>query len=179
MRAPRPAETRLVDQLVNAAFADSGSTVTNLVQQMRSLWRTDRGFELIASTSEGEVLGHIGFSRGYLDAPERLHHVLVLSPLAVQPSSQGRGIGSTLVRTGLQEATERGFDLVFLEGEPGFYPRLGFVPGGAAGFRKPSVRIPDAAFMVRHLTPVAESLSGTLIYPEIFWETDTVGLRDA
>lgn len=179
IRAPLPAESRLVDEVVSVAFADSGATVKELVQRMRGLWRSDRGFELVAVDSDGGVLGHIGFSRGYLDAPQRLHHVLVLSPLAVQPSAQGRGIGSALVRAGLQEAARRGFDLVFLEGEPGFYPRLGFVPGIAAGFQKPSTRIPDAAFMVRLLNPAAAELSGPLIYPEIFWETDTVGLRDA
>lgn len=178
IRAPRPAESGLVDEVVSAAFADSGSTVKELVEGMRGLWRSDRGFELVAVSSDGEVLGHIGFSRGYLDAPERLHHVLVLSPLAVRPSAQGRGIGSALVQAGLQEAAKRGFDLVFLEGEPGFYPRLGFVSGSAAGFQKPSIRIPDAAFMVRLLNPAAAALSGALIYPEIFWETDTVGLRD-
>jgi hypothetical protein len=34
---------------------------------------------------------------------------------------------------------------VFLEGSAGYYPRFGFEPGEPLGFRKPSLRIPDAA----------------------------------
>jgi hypothetical protein len=34
----------------------------------------------------------------------------------------------------------------------------------------------DDAFMVARLDPHA-AVSGALVYPEAFWETDTVGLR--
>ena len=136
-----------------------------------------RGFRTLSSVG-GEVVGHVGFTRGYLDSPDRLRHVLVLSPLAVRPNSQRRGVGSALVLAGVEEAARQGFQLVFLEGSPLFYSRLGFVAGGEAGFVKPSVRIPDPAFQVRHLTPEASDLTGALIYPEVFWETDTVGLRE-
>jgi hypothetical protein len=52
--------------------------------------------------------------------------------------------------------SERDVPLVFLEGAPGYYSRFGFEPGAAHGFRKPSLRIPDAAFQVLRL-PTYES----------------------
>ncbi|WP_394940609.1 GNAT family N-acetyltransferase [Psychromicrobium sp. YIM B11713] len=182
IRPPVAREYQEISELVSEAFGESGDDVAALVEKLRELWTAERGFELVASSlnekSQPRVLGHIGFTRGYLDAPEKLHHVLVLSPLAVRPDTQGKSIGSALVRRGLELAAQLGFSLVFLEGAPSFYPRLGFVPGAEAGFVKPSARIPDPAFLVHHLSPEAKSLSGALIYPEVFWETDSVGLRD-
>jgi putative acetyltransferase len=46
------------------------------------------------------------------------------------------------------------------------------------GFRKPSLRIPDAAFQVYRLPSAEAWMSGTLVYPDVFWERDCVGLRD-
>jgi putative acetyltransferase len=66
---------------------------------------------------------------------------------------------------------------VFLEGEPSYYSRLGFETAAAQGFRKPSLRIPDAAFHVVKLEAYEPWMTGTLVYSEPFWECDAVGLR--
>jgi putative acetyltransferase len=55
--------------------------------------------------------------------------------------------------------------------------RFGFSPGGALGFRKPSLRIPDDAFMALPLPSYEPWMSGTLVYSQVFWEYDAVGLR--
>jgi putative acetyltransferase len=46
------------------------------------------------------------------------------------------------------------------------------------GFRKPSLRTPDAAFQVLRLAAYEPWMTGTLIYAEPFWRHDAVGLRD-
>jgi putative acetyltransferase len=104
--------------------------------------------------------------------------VLVLSPLAVRPDVQRRGIGSALVRFGLEQVGTRPEPAVFLEGSPRYYPRFGFVPGGELGFRKPSLRIPDPAFQVVTRPSYESWMTGTLVYAEAFWRNDCVGLRD-
>jgi putative acetyltransferase len=58
------------------------------------------------------------------------------------------------------------------------YSRLGFVPGADLGFRKPSLRIPDAAFQVARLGTYQPWMTGTLVYAAPFWDHDAVGLRD-
>jgi putative acetyltransferase len=68
--------------------------------------------------------------------------------------------------------------LVFLEGDPRYYSRFGFLPGGDHGFRKPSLRIPDAAFQFIGLPRHEPWMTGTLVYSDPFWRHDAVGLRD-
>lgn len=97
---------------------------------------------------------------------------------AVMPELHKRGIGSALVRHGLGVLAERAVPLVFLEGDPGYYSRFGFAPGGGLGFRKPSLRIPDGAFQVIRFPGHEPWMTGTLVYAEPFWRHDAVGLRD-
>ena len=157
------------------AFGASGARVAALVDALRS---DDPGALGLVAELAGEVVGHVMFSRSLLDAPRRLVAVQVLSPLGVRPDHQRRGIGGALVRHGLQLLGDRGVPLVFVEGDPRYYARLGFTPGGARGFRKPSLRIPDDAFQVAALTAYEPWMTGTLVYSATFWVHDSVGLRD-
>ena len=102
----------------------------------------------------------------------------VLSPLAVVPARQHLGIGSRLVRHGLDALVARGDPLVFLEGAPGYYGRFGFERASERGFSSPSLRIPDAAFQVLGLPSYEAWMTGTLVYADPFWRHDCVGLRD-
>ena len=101
----------------------------------------------------------------------------MLSPIGVLPARQRQGVGTALIRRGLELLTERDVPLVFLEGAPAYYSRFGFEPGAAHGFRKPSLRIPDAAFQVLRLPAYEPWMTGTLVYSEAFWTHDAVGLR--
>jgi putative acetyltransferase len=67
---------------------------------------------------------------------------------------------------------------VFLEGSPRYYPRFGFRPAGDLGFRRPSLRIPQPAFQVVLRPSYEPWMTGTLVYPEVFWALDCVGLRE-
>ncbi len=160
-----------------AAFGDHGKVVAELVGGLRHSLTADEGLSLVAE-QEGDVVGHVMFTRSLLDAPRRLVDVQVLSPVAVLPHRQGTGIGSALVRRGLKVMTERSVPVVFLEGSPGYYARFGFRAGAEQGFRKPSLRIPDAAFQALRLAAYEPWMSGTLVYSETFWQHDAVGLRE-
>jgi putative acetyltransferase len=117
------------------------------------------------------------FTQSLLDAPRELVPVQVLSPVGVLPAFQGRGIGSALIRHGLELLAARPCPVVFLEGSPRYYPRFGFEPGGDLGFRKPSLRIPDRAFQALRLPAYEPWMTGTLVYDAAFWRHDCVGLR--
>jgi putative acetyltransferase len=174
-RPERPDEVEAVDAMVIAAFGED--KLRGLLRDLRGSDAWIDGLSFVAEL-DGEIVGHVLFTRSLLDAPSRLVDVLVLSPLAVRTDVQGRGIGSALVRYALAEVRERPEPLVFLEGSPRYYPRFGFVPGGELGFRKPSLRIPDPAFQVVTQPTYEPWMTGTLVYAEAFWRNDSVGLRE-
>jgi putative acetyltransferase len=130
------------------------------------------------ATAGERVVGHVLLSGCRLDAPCRLVDVLSLSPLGVLPSHQSQGIGTRLIEHALAAADDLGVPLVFLEGSPRYYGQRGFERASAAGFRSPSLRIPDAAFQVARLSSHEPWMTGTFVYSETFWALDCVGLRD-
>jgi putative acetyltransferase len=177
LREELPGDQESVREIHQRAFGDQGLVVADLVDTLRETITPMGGLSLVAG-HDGQVVGHAMFTRSLLDAPRRLVEVQVLSPLAVMPGYHRRGIGSALVQQGLKTLAERGVPLVFLEGDPGYYSRFGFAPGGDLGFRKPSLRIPDGGFQVIRLPAYEPWMTGTLVYAEPFWRYDLVGLRD-
>jgi putative acetyltransferase len=177
LREERPDDAGAVRHVHLRAFGDHGEVVADLVDTLRHGISSGGGFALVAEVA-GQVVGHVMVTRSLLDAPRRLVDVQVLSPLGVLPEHQRQGVGSALVRAGLATLAESESPLVFLEGDPGYYSRFGFTPGAELGFRKPSLRIPDAAFQVIRLPAYEPWMTGTLVYSEPFWRHDAVGLRD-
>ena len=176
IRSERLGDRERVRSLHRSAFGEGhGETVATLADALR---RDDPQVLSLVAEEAGEVLGHAMVSRALLDAPPRLVDVAVLSPLAVAPERQRRGFGAELVQRGLDDLDRRGVPLVFVEGDPGYYSRLGFLAAGGLGFRKPSLRIPDAAFQVVRLAAYEPWMTGTLVYPDTFWRHDCVGLRE-
>ncbi len=164
-----------VRDVLTRSFCDS--VVADLAEALRDSPAGAAGLSFVAVV-DGEVVGHVQLSRSWVDAPTRLVDVLVLSPLGVVPEHQRRGIGAALVHRALQAADDAGAPLVFLEGAPDYYARIGFQRASVLGFTAPSVRIPDAAFQVVTLSAYEPWIKGALVYAEPFWAFDCVGLRD-
>jgi putative acetyltransferase len=175
VRHERAGDADSVRTLIVGAFGEE--VVARLKDALVSSPAGRDGLSFVAEI-DGSVVGHVLYTRSLLDAPRRLVDVLVLSPLAVAPSHQGRGIGSELVRRTMDSLEDSEFPLVFLEGSPRYYSRFEFVAARDLGFRKPSLRIPDAAFQVLPLPRYEPWMTGTLVYDQLFWQLDCVGLRD-
>jgi putative acetyltransferase len=173
IRSEAAADVPVVRDVVAAAF--EGDQVPDLLDALRTsvAWL---GLSFVAER-DGAVLGHVSYTRAWVDAPDRVVDVLVLSPLSVRPDHQRRGVGTALVHQSLDLLQERDEPVVFLEGDPGYYRRLGWQPAGEWGFTAPSVRIPEAAFQAVRLPAYDDTVSGALVYPDVFWRHDCVGLR--
>ena len=98
---PTEAEARLVDML-----RANGKAIVSLVAEQ-----------------EGQIVGHILFSPVSISPLSKPLTGLGLAPVAVAPSYQKRGIGSTLIREGLRLCQ---CDYVVVLGNPEYYSRFGF-----------------------------------------------------
>jgi putative acetyltransferase len=128
-----------------------------------------RGKLLISLIAEcdGRIIGAVAFSRVTLAGhPEQVG--VGLGPLAVEPSSQRKGVGSLLVRAGLKICRAEGIGYSVVLGHPDYYPRFGFIPAGRFGLQ--SVwKVPEGAFMALELTPSAlAGVSGLVRYEPDF-----------
>lgn len=124
-------------------------------------------FLSIVAEDDGAIVGHIAFS------PVTIEHadgstiaIIGLAPMSVAPERQNEGIGSQLVRFGLDECRRAGFAAVVVLGHPEYYPRFGFRPASTAGLRS-EYDVPDPVFMVLALSPGVD-LSGIARYHAAF-----------
>jgi putative acetyltransferase len=96
--------------------------------------------------------------------------LLALGPLAVRPEWQRQGIGSQLVRTGLERARALGYRAVVLVGHSTYYPRFGFTSARARGLDAP-FPVSDEHFMALPLCPGGlDSIRGTVHFAPAFQE---------
>jgi putative acetyltransferase len=102
----------------------------------------------------GAVVGHILFSPVTIASPAGELAAVGLAPMAVAPEAQRTGVGSRLVRAGLEALRRAGHDVVVVLGHPAYYPRFGFERASRHGlsWEHPCA---DEAFMVLALRPGA------------------------
>lgn len=140
-----PAEARLVDALRGQA-----QPVVSLVAEVR-----------------GAIVGHIMFSPVSLAGHPELK-VMGLGPMAVTPDHQRKGIGSALVRAGLEQCRQLGSGAVVVVGHPEYYPRFGFLPSVRFGIGC-EYEVPQEALMVVELQPgYLSGMSGKIKYHAAF-----------
>jgi putative acetyltransferase len=138
----QPAEAGLVDALVN-----QGDAVVELVAE-----------------EEGSVVGHILFSRLYVDSSKGKFPAVALAPLAVEPDFHGTGIGGALIREAHIRLKDAGEKLAVVVGDPSYYGRFGYQRARAEKF--------GSAFQGEAMQALAwddeAPSSGTLVYAPAF-----------
>jgi putative acetyltransferase len=155
IRDEQAADRAAVRRVIAAAFARS--IEADLVERLRD----DGDVVLSLVAVEGDqVIGHVMFSR--MDAPFR---ALALAPVAVTPERQRAGVGSRLIRDGLDRARLAGWDGVFVLGDPHYYRRFGFDPALARGFASAYAGPHLMACALGGALPIRE---GTIAYASAF-----------
>ena len=131
------AEAKLVD-----ALRDQADPIVSLVAEI-----------------DGHVVGHIMFSPVSHSEHTELF-LMGLAPMAVLPEYQRSGVGSELVRAGIDACRKIGSAGIVVLGHPAYYPKFGFVPSTQFGFGC-EYEVPEEAFMA------IELIAGTLIQPGV------------
>ena len=121
----------------------------------------------LVADDEGVIVGHIMFSPVSLSGHPALG-IMGLAPMAVSPDRQRAGIGSALVRAGLEQSARLGFGAVVVLGHPAYYPRFGFLPSTRFGIGC-EYDVPEDVFMVVELQAgFLRGVSGTIRYHAAF-----------
>ena len=144
--------------------AFDGDDEANLVDALR-----DGGFVMVSLVAEldEEIVGHILFSRISVLTETGTVDAVSLAPMAVLPDYQRQGIGSKLVKAGLQTCRQQGHMIVVVLGHPEFYPRFGFSADLARPLESPFGG--GEAWMAMDLVPGAlTGAAGSVKYPPPF-----------
>ena len=148
---------------VNVSAFETASEA-NLVDTLRE--QAQPVVSLVAEDN-GEVVGHIMFSPVFLSGYPNLK-VMGLAPMAVVPEHQRKGIGSALIRAGLEQCKQLGFTAVVVLGHPVYYPRFGFSPSSRFGIDS-EYEVSEEAFMAMELHPgTLSGKTGTVKYHAAF-----------
>lgn len=129
----------------------------------------------LVALDEGAVVGHVLFSAVTIrpnEQPAQAGFAAVgMGPVAVLPAQQRKGIGSRLIRAGIEEIRQQGADALVVLGDPHYYARFGFEPGQHYGIRFEDLNVPAEDFMVMELRQGAlEGHSGLAFYEPEFKE---------
>ncbi len=143
------------------ALAFGGTDEAKLVDALRR--SGDVVISLVAADADW-ILGHVLFSR--LDAPMR---ALALAPVGVHPQVQRGGIGSALIREGIERARRNGWEAIFVLGDSGYYRRFGFATEAAEGYSSP---YSGKHFMMLALGAPTLPTAGRIAYPAPFASLD-------
>lgn len=123
VRAEDPADVAQIGSVHTAAFP--GAAEAKLVEALRAAGQLT--ISLVAVEHQ-TIIGHIAFSPVRIAAPSGLAVGLGLAPVGVLPANQRRGVGSALIRSGLEVCKHLGTRFVVVLGDPRYYQRFDFRP---------------------------------------------------
>jgi putative acetyltransferase len=157
----REAEARdhaAIAALLAAAFGQDDEA--RLVEMLRA--DGDAVLELVA-TCEGQLVGHVMFSRLMVETETDHARAVALAPIAVLPERQRSGIGVALAERALDVLRQQGERLCVVLGDPAYYGRFGFAHDRARQF------VSD--YQCEALQALAWGVApttGRLVYPRAF-----------
>jgi len=157
-----PADHKAIREVNRLAFGRDDEA--QLVDALR-----DGGYLRVSLVAEVErlIVGHILFSDLPIVSETTTFPALALAPMAVMPEYQRQGIGSQLIRRGLDACREHGHRVVVVLGHPNFYQRFSFAPELARQLDSPFSG--KASFMAMELVEGAlNGVSGRVEYPPPF-----------
>jgi putative acetyltransferase len=158
IRAATPRDRDAIRKVEEHAFGQSAEA--GLVDALVAAG--DAVVELVAE-DDGQIVGHVLFSRLFVRNGSRRFAGVALAPLAVEPSFHRSGIGGALIREGHVRLKEAGETLSVVLGDPAYYGRFGYAHARAAGF--------ESEYQCDALQALAwgdAPETGRLVYPSAF-----------
>jgi predicted N-acetyltransferase YhbS len=150
-------------------LAFEGTSEGILIKKLRNTPSFNPEFSFVAEINN-ELVGHIIFYPIKIISDKKSFVSISLGPMAVIPNFQRKGIGTALVKKGLEKEKKLGFESVIVLGHAEYYPRFGFKPASKWNIKSP-YDVPDNVFLALELVPGAlKNVSGIVKYPKEFDE---------
>ncbi len=121
-------DTDALAQVFEDAFtasegAQEGRLIRDLVKRLIETTPAEDQ-SLFWAEGNGVAAACILFTR--LRYADDTRQVRLLSPVAVRPAHQGKGLGQQLIRHGLEQLRRDGVEVALTYGDPQFYSKIGF-----------------------------------------------------
>lgn len=129
IRREAAGDVAAIRQVICAAFEGDGEA--DLVDRLRA--DGDLILSLVAE-QDGQIIGHIAFSRLSITDGSQNRPGASLAPVAVLPEMQRKGAGRALIESGHDQLRHAGETVVFVLGDSAYYSRLGYSVNGAGAF---------------------------------------------
>jgi putative acetyltransferase len=129
IRPEKPGDEAAIGEVVTAAFGRQQDA--ELVARLRDTG--DLVLSLVAEDA-GKIVGHVAFSRVWIEGCGTRTPGISLAPVAVLPDRQRKGTARALIGAGHLRLKTLGERIVFVLGDPDYYKRFGFSPELAKAF---------------------------------------------
>lgn len=160
-----------VFQLIEEAFRNmehSDHQEQFLVKKLRVSDAFIPELSLVMEDDDGEIAGHILFTKIRIENASESFESLALAPVSVKPDFQNQGIGSQLILHGHHIARELGYQSVILLGHEKYYPKFGYEKTSNFGISFP-FEIPEENGMAIELVKDGlKNVKGVVKYPKEF-----------
>ncbi|MGH6993136.1 MAG: GNAT family N-acetyltransferase [Caulobacteraceae bacterium] len=158
IRPAEPGDFSSIRRVLEAAFDTAHEA--KIIEDVREAG--EDLFEAVAEIDEA-IVGHVLFSRMAVSPPGDF---AALGPLAIEPARQNQGVGTALVRSGLEACRTKAVQAVIVLGIPAYYPRFGFSTAAAARLSSPYSG--SAAFMAVEIKEGSLEGDFTVAWPAAF-----------
>jgi putative acetyltransferase len=158
IRESAHADASAIESLYPQAFPDE-----HLLPLVRDLLQRPAIAVSLVGAVDLQIAGHVIFTMCGVAGSSV--NAALLGPLAIAPAWQRQGIGSAIVRAGLQRLKDADVDLVCVLGDPAYYGRLGFAPEALV---EPPFPLPaewQGAWQSQYLNDTTSPCSGKLTVP--------------
>ncbi len=164
IREEQPKDYLTIKEINDIAFGQPQES--NIINKLRQNCNTL--LSLVAIDNE-KIVGHIMFSQVTIELDKVTIYGMGIAPMSVIPEYQRKGIGSKLIKEGINILKNKKCLFIVVLGHPEYYPRFGFEKASSYNIKCQWDGIPEEAFMILVLEKEAVTGgSGTAKYREEF-----------